>query len=234
MADERASFLGWLGEPGKGRALSTGEVKFTGMVTPKNETALNTSVDFKRVMRGRLVLGIAETAWLKADGETVYTRPSDLRVGLFTRKRRLTETLRKARPVLHQRQGAGSHETRRRYRASESSPPSGTIPEEVTGIAETMPNPVFQPFRKTSPHTASSCQVWGAPDARPDRHSIDRRAMRFLSQGRSSGTTLRWNRPLQMPASSTDDITRRAHRNHHGIGRAFDARTIVEAADIDA
>ena len=27
-------FLCWLGEPGKGRALSTGEVKFTGMVTP--------------------------------------------------------------------------------------------------------------------------------------------------------------------------------------------------------
>jgi 3-hydroxyacyl-[acyl-carrier protein] dehydratase/trans-2-decenoyl-[acyl-carrier protein] isomerase len=28
-------FLGWLGEPGKGMALSTGEVKFKGMVTPR-------------------------------------------------------------------------------------------------------------------------------------------------------------------------------------------------------
>ena len=27
-------FLGWLGEPGRGRAISTGEVKFTGMVLP--------------------------------------------------------------------------------------------------------------------------------------------------------------------------------------------------------
>ena len=27
-------FLCWLGEPGKGRALSTGEVMFTGLVTP--------------------------------------------------------------------------------------------------------------------------------------------------------------------------------------------------------
>ena len=27
-------YLGWLGEPGKGMALSTGEVKFKGMVTP--------------------------------------------------------------------------------------------------------------------------------------------------------------------------------------------------------
>ena len=29
-------FLGWLGAPGRGRALSTGEVKFSGMVTPAN------------------------------------------------------------------------------------------------------------------------------------------------------------------------------------------------------
>ena len=38
-------------------------------------------VDFKRVMRGRLVLGIAD-GWLKADGETIY-EATDLRVGLF-------------------------------------------------------------------------------------------------------------------------------------------------------
>ena len=50
-------FLGWLGEPGKGMALSTGEVKFKGMVTPTTKT-LEYGVDFKRVMRGRLVLGI--------------------------------------------------------------------------------------------------------------------------------------------------------------------------------
>ena len=50
-------YLGWLGEPGKGRALSTGEVKFTGMVTPKNKL-VEYGIDFKRVMRGRLVLGI--------------------------------------------------------------------------------------------------------------------------------------------------------------------------------
>ena len=30
-------FLGWLGEPGKGMALSTGEVKFKGMVTPQGK-----------------------------------------------------------------------------------------------------------------------------------------------------------------------------------------------------
>jgi len=73
-------FLGWLGEPGKGRAISTGEVKFTGMVTPAISKVVY-GVDFKRVMRGRLVLSIGD-GWLQADGETIY-RASDLRVGLF-------------------------------------------------------------------------------------------------------------------------------------------------------
>lgn len=73
-------FLCWLGEPGKGRALSTGEVKFTGMVTPETKK-VEYGVDFKRILRGRLVLGIGD-GWLKADGETIY-RATDLRVGLF-------------------------------------------------------------------------------------------------------------------------------------------------------
>ena len=38
-------------------------------------------IDIKRVMRSKLVLGIAD-GWLKADGEIVY-RASDLKVALF-------------------------------------------------------------------------------------------------------------------------------------------------------
>lgn len=72
-------FLGWLGEPGRGMALSTGEVKFKGMIRPTTKL-LEYGIDFKRVMRGRLVLGTAD-GWLKADGETIY-KASDLRVGL--------------------------------------------------------------------------------------------------------------------------------------------------------
>ena len=72
-------FLGWLGLPGKGMALSTGEVKFKGMVTPSVKK-VEYGVDFKRVMRGRLVLGIAD-GWLKADGDPIY-KATDLRVGL--------------------------------------------------------------------------------------------------------------------------------------------------------
>ena len=73
-------YLGWLGEPGKGRAIATSEVKFTGMVTPANRL-VEYGVDFRRVMRGRLVLGIGD-GWVKADGETIYTA-KDLKVGLF-------------------------------------------------------------------------------------------------------------------------------------------------------
>ena len=73
-------FLGWSGSPGKGRALSVGEVKFSGMVTPAVKL-VEYGVDLKRVMRGKLVLGIGD-GWLKADGETIY-KATDLRVGLF-------------------------------------------------------------------------------------------------------------------------------------------------------
>jgi 3-hydroxyacyl-[acyl-carrier protein] dehydratase/trans-2-decenoyl-[acyl-carrier protein] isomerase len=73
-------YLGWLGSPGRGRALSVGEVKFSGMVTP-DVRHIEYGVDLKRVMRSRLVLGIGD-GWLKADGETIY-KAASLRVGLF-------------------------------------------------------------------------------------------------------------------------------------------------------
>ncbi|MEM6665340.1 MAG: 3-hydroxyacyl-[acyl-carrier-protein] dehydratase FabA [Pseudomonadota bacterium] len=74
-------FLGWSGSKGRGRALSVGEVKFTGMVTP-DVKLVEYGVDLKRVMRSRLVLGMGE-GWVKADGETIY-KAEGLRVGLFT------------------------------------------------------------------------------------------------------------------------------------------------------
>jgi 3-hydroxyacyl-[acyl-carrier protein] dehydratase/trans-2-decenoyl-[acyl-carrier protein] isomerase len=73
-------FLGWLGAPGKGRALSVGEVKFTGMVEPTVKK-LEYVVELKRIIRRKFTLGIAD-GWLKADGETIYSA-KDLRVGLF-------------------------------------------------------------------------------------------------------------------------------------------------------
>lgn len=73
-------FLGWIGGTGKGRALSVGEVKFSGMVVPTVKK-VQYIVQLKRVMRRKLTLGIAD-GWLKADGETIYIA-KDLRVGLF-------------------------------------------------------------------------------------------------------------------------------------------------------
>ncbi|WP_029077086.1 3-hydroxyacyl-[acyl-carrier-protein] dehydratase FabA [Kaistia adipata] len=73
-------FLGWSGSPGRGRALSTGEIKFSGMVVPSVKK-VEYGVDLKRVLRSKLVLGIGD-GWLKADGVTIY-RAKDLRVGLF-------------------------------------------------------------------------------------------------------------------------------------------------------
>src|SRR5437868_14522110 len=73
-------FLGWLGAPGKGRALGVGDVKFTGMVVPSIKK-VEYIINLKRVILRKLNLGIAD-GLLKADGETIYTA-ADLRVGLF-------------------------------------------------------------------------------------------------------------------------------------------------------
>ena len=73
--------LGWLGAPGRGRALGVGEVKFTGQVTPEVKKVVY-KIDMKRVILRRLVMGIADGV-LEADGRVIYTA-TDLRVGLFS------------------------------------------------------------------------------------------------------------------------------------------------------
>jgi 3-hydroxyacyl-[acyl-carrier protein] dehydratase / trans-2-decenoyl-[acyl-carrier protein] isomerase len=73
-------FLGWLGAPGKGRALGVGEVKFTGMITPTTKI-VEYVVDLKRVILRKLKLAIADGI-VKADGQVIFAA-SDLRVGLF-------------------------------------------------------------------------------------------------------------------------------------------------------
>jgi 3-hydroxyacyl-[acyl-carrier protein] dehydratase/trans-2-decenoyl-[acyl-carrier protein] isomerase len=73
-------FLGWLGAAGKGRALGLGELKFSGQVLPTVKKVVY-GIDIKRVVRSKLVLGIAD-GWLSADGSVIY-RALDLKVGLF-------------------------------------------------------------------------------------------------------------------------------------------------------
>ena len=74
-------FLAWIGNPGHGRALGVGEVKFTGQVLPSAEK-VTYQIDVKRVITRKLVLGVADGV-MKVDGREIYTA-KDLRVGLFT------------------------------------------------------------------------------------------------------------------------------------------------------
>ena len=73
-------YLGWLEQPGKGRALGVGEVKFTGQVldTVKKVTY---QISIKRLILRKLILGVADGV-LKADGEPIY-EAKDMKVGLF-------------------------------------------------------------------------------------------------------------------------------------------------------
>ena len=73
-------FLGWLGLPGRGRALGVGEVKFSDMVVPTVKKIIY-GVDVKRVFKGKLNLAVAD-GWLEADGKRIY-QVANMRVGLF-------------------------------------------------------------------------------------------------------------------------------------------------------
>ncbi|MBZ0223906.1 MAG: 3-hydroxyacyl-[acyl-carrier-protein] dehydratase FabA [Dokdonella sp.] len=73
-------YLPWLGEPGLGRALGVGEVKFTGQVLP-SARLVRYEINVSRVIRGRLKLIVADGSTF-VDDRLIYTA-KDLRVGLF-------------------------------------------------------------------------------------------------------------------------------------------------------
>lgn len=72
--------LGWLGGPGRGRALG-GSIKFTGQVLPKAEK-VTYRINLKRVIARKLYMGIGD-ATMEVDGKVIY-EAKDLKVGLFT------------------------------------------------------------------------------------------------------------------------------------------------------
>ncbi len=74
-------YLGWKGGPGHGRALGSGEVKFTGQVLPTAKK-VTYKIELKRVIMRRLIMGIGDAS-MEVDGREIYTA-KDLRVGLFT------------------------------------------------------------------------------------------------------------------------------------------------------
>jgi len=74
-------YLGWLGHPGRGRALGVDEVKFSGQVLP-TASLVRYHLDIRRVVARGLVLGIANGT-VSVDGREIY-QANNLRVGLFT------------------------------------------------------------------------------------------------------------------------------------------------------
>ena len=74
-------YLGWLGYEGRGRALGSGEVKFTGQVLPTAKKVTYT-INIKRTINRALTLGIADGS-MAVDGREIYSAEG-LRVGLFT------------------------------------------------------------------------------------------------------------------------------------------------------
>jgi 3-hydroxyacyl-[acyl-carrier protein] dehydratase/trans-2-decenoyl-[acyl-carrier protein] isomerase len=74
-------YLPWLGEPGRGRALGVGEVKFSGQVLP-GAKIVSYEIDIKRVVRGKLKMVIADGRTF-VDGREIYVA-ENLRVGLFS------------------------------------------------------------------------------------------------------------------------------------------------------
>ena len=74
-------YLGWTGEPGKGRALGVSTVKFTGEVLKTIKIATY-KIDIKRILKKEgAVVGLANGT-LDADGKTIYVA-ENLKVGLF-------------------------------------------------------------------------------------------------------------------------------------------------------
>ena len=74
-------FLGWIGNPGKGRALGVGTVKFTGEVL-QNIKLVKYEIDMKKIMSpGGTTVGLANGMVL-ADDKKIYSA-DNLKVGLF-------------------------------------------------------------------------------------------------------------------------------------------------------
>ena len=74
-------YLGWLGSPGRGRALGAGEVKFFGQVLPSAKK-VTYKIDMSRVIQRKLVMGVGNAS-MEVDGKEIYSA-KNLKVGLFT------------------------------------------------------------------------------------------------------------------------------------------------------
>ena len=222
-------YLGWIGGEGRGRALGLGELKFSGQVLP-NVRKVVYNIDMKRVMRSKLVLGIAD-GWLSMDGEIIY-RAKDLKVGLF--KQGAAACLTRPRPTFGM--NMTSHKAKRQGEA---------IMRRVVitgmGIVSSIGNNTQEVL--ASLHEAKSgitraekyaelgfrSQVQGAPTLDP-ADVIDRRAMRFLGEG-AAWNHIAMEQAIQDSGLEPTEVSNIRTGIIMGSGGPS-ARTIVEAADI--
>ena len=170
-------YLAWLDLPGRGMALGVGEVKFTGKVRPTVEE-VTYGIDFKRVFKGKLVLGIAD-GWVAADGERIY-EAKDLSVGLAKAEAPAVRLTRTEQGAGQAPRGELDNETSRRHRHGDC-------------VVDRQQRPGSDRFAARSEDRASSradkyaelgfrSQVHGMPTL--DASTIvDRRAMRFHATG---------------------------------------------------
>lgn len=73
-------FLGWMGAPGRGRALGVGEVKLFDQVLPVAKM-VTYEINLKRVIIRKLVMGVAD-GLMKVDGKPA-AEALNMKVGLF-------------------------------------------------------------------------------------------------------------------------------------------------------
>ena len=73
-------YLGWIGEPGRGRALGSGAVKFGGEIL-KDSKLVEYHIDMKKVIKRSVIVGVGD-ATVKVDGKEIY-QAENLKVGLI-------------------------------------------------------------------------------------------------------------------------------------------------------
>ena len=73
-------YLGWIGNPGRGRALGSGSVKFSGEVL-QNAKRVKYTINMKRILNKEVTVGIGDGI-LEVDGKVIY-KAENLKVGLL-------------------------------------------------------------------------------------------------------------------------------------------------------
>ena len=73
-------YLGWIGEPGRGRALGSGNVKFAGEIL-KDSKLVTYHINMKKVIKRGVVVGVGDGT-VTVDDKKIYTAEG-LKVGLI-------------------------------------------------------------------------------------------------------------------------------------------------------